>query len=87
MKVIDSKILLQVTKKCDGTCMQKIGDFSAPVDPKMAYWEAKVISVGEKVSEVKVGDTILIYPEAGKEFIYEDNKYRVITSSEIIAVI
>lgn len=87
MKAIDTRILLQVTKKCDSTCMQKIGEFSAPVDPKMAYWEAKVLSVGENVEEVAVGDTVLIYPEVGKEFYYDGQNYRLITSSEVIAVI
>ena len=88
MKAIDARILVTVTKRCDSdTCMQKVNGLITHLDPKQAYWEAEVTSVGEKVSEVKVGDTILIYPEAGKEFLYDNKVYRTITTSEVIAVI
>lgn len=88
MKAVGNKILLQVTKKCDGTSMQKIGDLlMAPMDPKMAFWEATIVSVGAEVKEVKDGDTILIYPEVGKEIFYDGQVYRLISTSEIIAVI
>lgn len=88
MKAIASKILLKVTKKFDNTCMQKVGTlFSVPVDPKLAYWEATVISVGEEVKGIKENDTVFIYPDAGKEFEYEGESYRVITASEVIVVL
>lgn len=88
MKAIDSKILITVTKKCDSnSCMQKVNGLMQHLDPKQAYWEAEVISVGDKVGEVKVGDKVIIYPEVGKEFMYDDVVYRAITTSEVIAVI
>ena len=34
MKVIDSKILLTVTEKCDGECMIKFGNLVTPLEPK-----------------------------------------------------
>ena len=46
MKVIDSKILLTVTEKCDGECMIKFGNLVTPLEPKQYYWKAKVVSVG-----------------------------------------
>jgi co-chaperonin GroES (HSP10) len=87
MKAIGVRILLKVEKKCDNTCMEKIGEFSVPVDPKMAYWQGEVLSVGSEVTEVKEGDKVLIYPEAGKEFVKDGEIYRVITTSEVIVVL
>ena len=87
MKVIDSKILLTVTEKCDGECMIKFGNLVTPLEPKQYYWKAKVVSVGANVKEVNVNDTVLIYPDAGKEFVIEGSVYRTVTTSEIIAII
>ena len=81
MKAIDSKILVQA----EGTTeKQKIGSFEMPVTE---YEVVKVLSVGEKLENIVVGDTALIYPGAGKEFTRDGQKYRVITVNEIIVIL
>lgn len=83
MKAIESRILLQVLK---GGPTEKIGSFELPSDPN-GLEKAKVISVGAKVEEVKAGDEVYIYQGAGKEFVKDGEKYRVVSSSEIIVVL
>ena len=83
MKVIQSKVLVIVDKD---TMTQKIGNFSVPVSD---YEKAKVVEVGEEVGSdvLKSGDTVLIYPNTGKQFTHDGTEYRVITLNEIIVVL
>lgn len=83
MKAIESRIL--VTVKNDGPT-EKIGMFEMPDDPN-GLDTAEVVSVGGKVEEVAVGDTVLIYKGAGKEFTRDGQKYRLIALSEIVVVL
>lgn len=84
MKVIKSNVLIQEIKS--DSPVTKVGGFVIPDDQK-EYVEAKVISVGSEVKEeVKEGDTILIYPKAGKKVMVDDKEYKVINVSEIILI-
>lgn len=86
MKVIGEKVLVKVDKPTG--CTQKMGGLEIPVGPGAGEYEiAHVIGVGEGVNSVKEGDTLYIYYGSGKEFSHENEKYRTITLSEIIAVI
>ena len=84
MKVIDSKILVQVQK--GETATTKINGISIPVGIG-EYDKAIVLSVGPRVEGIKEGDILFIYPGAGKEFTHEGNQYKVITTSEVIVVL
>lgn len=83
MKVLDSKILIK--SKCDGL-VEKIGGFEVPVGAG-EYAVAEVVAVGDKIENVKAGDTVYYYQNAGKELTIDGEKYRVITSSEVLVVL
>lgn len=86
MKVIDSKVLVQVEK--DNACTQKVGSLSVPVGAG-EFEVATVLGLGEKVDPevLKEGDKIYIYTGSGKKFTHEMKEYRVITLNEIIVVL
>lgn len=84
MKVLDSKVLLQVQKS--GTATEKINGFEVPIGAG-EFEVAKVIAVGPSVKDVAPEDTVYIYTGSGKEFTHDGQKYRVVTSSEIIVVL
>ena len=83
MKVLDSKILIK--SKRDGL-VEKIGGFEVPVGAG-EYAVAEVVAVGNNIENVKAGDTVYYYQNAGKELTIDGEKYRVITSSEVLVVI
>lgn len=84
MKVLGKKILIKVdpvkTEKVAGLVIPKGGDGTET---------AVVIGVGPEITEVKAGDKIIIYKNAGSEFTCPDDnqKYRSLTESEIIVVL
>lgn len=81
MKAVDTRILVQ--KK--GTQeKEKFGTFEVNVTE---YETVEIISVGEKIESVKAGDTALIYPGAGHEFMKDGQKYKVISLNEIIVIL
>ena len=84
MKVLDSRVLLQVEK----ACTQKIGEIEINVGVG-EFERATVIAVGPDIKEevLKAGDVVYIYPGAGKKIIHEDNEYRVVTTSEVIVIL
>ena len=82
MKVIEFKILLKVKKGMT----QKIGGLEIPVEAN-EYEIGDVLSVGEKVSGIKPGDTVYFYTGAGKSITHEGENYRVINSNEVIVVL
>ena len=83
MKVLDSKILIK--SKRDGL-VEKIGGFEVPVGAG-EYAVAEVVAVGNNIENVKAGDTVYYYQNAGKELTIDGEKYRVITSSEVLVVL
>lgn len=84
MKVIDSKILVKVEKQT--TYAEKAGGFVVPTDQDSRYEVAKVISVGEKVESIKIGDILYIMRGAGFEFSNEGEEYRVISIPDILII-
>jgi len=83
MKVLDSRLLVQVDEKAS---TQKIGGIEIPADRDVQ--KAVVVAVGPDIAEhVKEGEEVYIYPNAGKEFTYEGKKFRVVTTSEVIVVL
>ncbi len=83
MRVLDSKLLIK--PKTEGV-VEKIGNFEVPVGAG-EYAVAEVVSVGDKIEGVKPGDTVYYYPNAGKELTIKNEKYRVITNSEVLVVL
>lgn len=89
MKCTATKVLISVMK--DENTKNELG-LTLPSQLKTEGIEkAKIIYVGEEVKDsgLEVGKEIYIYSGAGKEFTSpEDNeKYRVITTSEIIVIL
>ena len=83
MKVLDSRVALQVDK----TCTQKIGEIEIPVGVG-EYERAKVVSVGPEIQDqIKEGDVVYIYPNAGKKFNIDGTEFRLVTSNEIIVIL
>lgn len=85
MKVLKSNVLCKEIES-ENSPITKIGDFVIP-DSGKEYIECEVISIGEEVSGVSIGDKIYIYPKSGKEVSVDGEKYRVINISEIILVL
>lgn len=85
MKVLGSKILIKPDK--DGV-VEKYGGLTVPVGAG-EYSVAKVVSIGEELKDCTInpGDTVYYYQNAGKEITVEGEKYRVITSSEVLVVL
>ena len=84
MKVLDSRVLLQVEK----ACTQKIGEIEIQVGVG-EFEKATVIAVGPDIKEgvLKAGDVVYIYPNAGKTIKHENEEFRVVTTSEIIVIL
>ena len=85
MKVLDSRILLQVEK----ACTQKIGEIEIQVGVG-EFEKATVIAVGPDLQEkgsIKEGDIVYIYPGAGKTIKHEGQEFRVVTTSEVIVIL
>lgn len=88
MKPIKDKILV---RELDSTnYKQKVGNLMIDVDPGCKdYVTAEVVSFGEEVKELSVGDKLFIYPNSGKLIRDPETnrEMRVITPLEIIVVL
>lgn len=88
MKCTSTKVLISVIK--DETSKNDLGLTLPSVLQSEGIEKAKVIYVGEEVKDsgLEEGKEIYIYSGAGKEFTSPDDnqKYRVITTSEIIII-
>jgi len=85
MNVLESRILIKIERA--DKAVEKIGEFVVPVGAG-EFDVAIVEAIGPKVEgNINVGDTVYYYPNAGKEFTKNGQKYRVISSSEVIVVI
>jgi len=80
MKAIGSRILVENISSGEKI---KYGNFEVP---QSDYETVKILSVGEEIKSIHEGETALIYPGAGKNFIYEGKNYRVISINEVIVV-
>lgn len=84
MKVLDSRVLLRVKE----AQKQKIGEIEFNVG--VGEWEqATVIATGPDIKEenLKPGDEVYIYSNAGKTIKHENEEFRVVTTSEIIVIL
>lgn len=85
MKAIGSKVIVK-TNEVENTIKEKNGLYLQSNDVS-THETAVVVSVGEEVkSDLKAGDTVLIYKGAGHEVRVDEEKLRVISVSEILAV-
>lgn len=85
MNVLESRILIKIERA--DKAVEKIGEFVVPVGAG-EFDVAIVEAIGPKVEgNINVGDTVYYYPNSGKEFTKNGQKYRVISSSEVIVVI
>lgn len=83
MKVLDTRVLLKIRET--EAPVTKIGEMV--IREEKPGWEtAEVLSVGEKVEGLNIGDSVLIYPGAGKEIKVSGTSFRVISSAEVIVV-
>lgn len=85
MKVLDSKVLIQIIKESTKTDT----GFILPENTN-DYERAKVVAVGSEIAAkgiLKEGDEVYIYLKCGKEIKVDGEWYRVITSNEIIVVL
>lgn len=92
MKVLDSKVLLQIIKENTKT----ESGFILPENTN-DYERAKVISIGDELEKkreqssgepvLKPGDEVYIYLSSGKKIKVEGEEYRVVTSNEIIVIL
>lgn len=84
MKVLDTRVLLKMEEL--EAPVTKIG--AIEIRENTPKWEkGEVISIGEKVEGLSLGDKVFIYPKAGKEVTVGGEEYRVISSAEIIVVL
>ena len=84
MKVLDTRVLIKI--EATDEPITKIG--SIELKTTKEFETATVIEVGEKVSEnLHKDDKVLVYPGAGKEITVKGEKFRVISSSEIIVIL
>lgn len=85
MKAVNFGILVQTQK--EDVLTQKVGGFIVAADSR-DYEKVKVLSVGDKIeSDIKEGDTLLVFPNSGKTFTHDMNEYRVINISDVIVVL
>ena len=84
MKAVDSRVIVPIDKS--GTEVQKIGCLEIPIGSD-EYEVGKVISVGPKAEGINEGDTVYVYPNAGKIFHHGGQEFKVISTSEIIVII
>ena len=84
MKAINDYVIVDIIKEGP----KKVGGFilTDETDETNRYKKANIISVGNSVEVVKVGDSIYYDAVAGHDIAYNDNMYRVIRSRDIVMV-
>ena len=88
MKIIANKILVkdptedkkEISSKGGILLQEKIADRHAPL-------EVEVALIGEGVTEVSVGDTIVIPAHTGYSFSREGVSYRLVEEADILCII
>lgn len=84
MKAVDTRILVKEIK--EDAPVEKIGNIVIP-DSDTGQKKFKVLSVGEKIESVHEEDTVYTYPNSGHEFKHDGETYRVISITDILAVL
>lgn len=83
MKVLGNNILIEAPEKVEKKSVSGIIVSSGGPDTI----KAEVLSVGDTVTSVSVGDTILIRSRAGMSFSHEEKNYKVLDITDILAVL
>ena len=84
MQAINDYVIIDVVKEGP----KKVGGLilTDETDETNRYKKANIISVGNSVEVVKVGDSIYYDAIAGHDISYNDSMYRVIRARDIVIV-
>ena len=84
MQAVNDYVIVDIIK--DGP--KKVGGLilTEKTDETNRYKKANIISVGELVEMVKIGDSVYYDAFAGHDIAYNDNMYRVIRARDIVIV-
>jgi len=86
MKAIGRNIIINKVK--EGTTKTKGGLLLAENQREdIRYIKASVVSVGDEVTGVKIGDYIYYDRHAGHKIEFENNSYHVIKSGDVVVVL
>ena len=83
IKTIGKKVIIQEIKE-DETLNGKI---IMPDSFEATESQAKVMSVGSDVKDVKVGNTVVYLTQAGYSFNYKKVTYKVLNEEQIIGIL
>lgn len=86
MKPLANRVLVYVDESASPT---KAGLIHLPTMEKPQYPDAKVIAVGSKTTEVKVGDTVMIdrYAPTSQRVTYQGRLHFILAEQDIIGII
>ena len=84
MKAVNDYVIVDIIKEGP----KKVGGFilTDETDETNRYRKANIISVGNLVEVVKIGDSIYYDAIAGHDIAYNDNMYRVLRARDIVIV-
>lgn len=85
MRVIGSKILVKEVEQ--EVLQEKIGNLTVPVGNSKEKMLCEVLSVGEEVKGLSVGDRIYTYYNSGHKFRENGEDYRIISIPDILVVL
>ena len=84
MQAVNDYVIIDVVKEGP----KKVGGLilTDETDETNRYKKAKIVSIGEMVKMVEVGNNIYYDAIAGHDIAYNDNMYRVIRARDIVIV-
>jgi len=84
MQAVNDYVIIDVVKEGP----KKVGGLilTDETDETNRYKKAKIVSIGEMVKMVEVGNNIYYDAIAGHDIDYNDNMYRVIRARDIVIV-
>ena len=84
MQAVNDYVIVDIIKEGP----KKVGGFilTDETDETNRYKKANIISVGNMVEVVKIGDSIYYDAVAGHDIAYNDTMYRVIRARDIVIV-
>lgn len=86
LKSIGNGILVKESETKGAEMCEKLGNLVIPTSSN-EYDIVEVLSVGDQVnSPIEIGNTLLIYPGAGKKIKVDGEDFRVVNISEVIAI-
>ena len=84
MQAVNDYVIVDIIKEGP----KKVGGFilTDETDETNRYKKANIISVGNMVEVVKIGDSIYYDAVAGHDIAYNDTMYRIIRARDIVIV-